>query len=357
MAWTALNRPSPSELNRTTTHPLPERSLKQRLLSETDGIDGPLGERLAADARAPGTACLGPKVRTALAQASEQQGLPRTGARTTGRPSPRGGAGRLQRKDTLQVAFSSNSTAEAPGCIPASRGDASPDPAANRQRLSLLDTQQGDATRCISRSTCSSNPATQAGWRRTSNRHNSRRRRAWLTKPREAQAPFPHQLTYCACPLPNDQFSFFTSTRLMNTSSRRIPTAACRPSAMPRYNAFFCSSVRPSFQVIWMQMKSWCDPRPGSRGRGSACRARVPGRSGSDHFPAPHRAHGLVDGFADALQVVGGFTCEDRCGRAAWWHSRVDGHGNGLRLLAGRQGRRMEPSGSMRGMVPPRRAG
>ena len=50
-------------------------------------------------------------------------------------------------KDTLQVAFSSNSTAEAPGYVFLHRsGDtASPDPAANRQRLSLLDTQQGDA--------------------------------------------------------------------------------------------------------------------------------------------------------------------------------------------------------------------
>src|ERR1700733_9571674 len=31
---------------------------------------------------------------------------------------------------------------------------------------------------------------------------------------------------YCASPLPNDQFSFFTSTRLMTTSSRRSPRRA-----------------------------------------------------------------------------------------------------------------------------------
>ena len=72
-----------SELNRTTTHPLPERTLKQHLLSEVDNVDGRIGERLAADARAPGHSlhALHQKVRTALAQASEQQGLPpRTGA-------------------------------------------------------------------------------------------------------------------------------------------------------------------------------------------------------------------------------------------------------------------------------------
>jgi hypothetical protein len=36
---------------------------------------------------------------------------------------------------------------------------------------------------------------------------------------------------YCASPLPNDQFSFFTSTRLMKASSRRSPTASWSPSA------------------------------------------------------------------------------------------------------------------------------
>ena len=41
-------------------------------------------------------------------------------------------------------------------------------------------------------------------------------------------------VTYCASPLPNDQFSFGTSTRLMNTSSRRSPTVSCNPSATAR---------------------------------------------------------------------------------------------------------------------------
>jgi hypothetical protein len=36
---------------------------------------------------------------------------------------------------------------------------------------------------------------------------------------------------YCAMPLPKDQFSFFTSTRLMKTSSRLSPTRSCSPSA------------------------------------------------------------------------------------------------------------------------------
>ncbi len=140
-----------SELNRTTTHPLPERSLKQRLLSETDGIDGPLSERLAADARAPGHSlhALDQKVRTALAQASEQQGLPpgQEHERLAGHLTHAAVQAGFSEKDTLQVAFSSNSTAEAPGYVFLHRsGDtASPDPAANRQRLSLLDTQQGDA--------------------------------------------------------------------------------------------------------------------------------------------------------------------------------------------------------------------
>ena len=37
---------------------------------------------------------------------------------------------------------------------------------------------------------------------------------------------------YWAMPLPNDQFSFLTSTRLMKTSSGRRPTVADNPSAM-----------------------------------------------------------------------------------------------------------------------------
>jgi hypothetical protein len=38
--------------------------------------------------------------------------------------------------------------------------------------------------------------------------------------------------TYCATPLPNDQFSFTTSTTLMNTSSRRMLSCAWRSSAI-----------------------------------------------------------------------------------------------------------------------------
>ena len=40
-----------------------------------------------------------------------------------------------------------------------------------------------------------------------------------------------HVTAYWASPLPKDQFSFCTSTRLMNTSSRRRFKASCRPSA------------------------------------------------------------------------------------------------------------------------------
>src|ERR1700744_1181373 len=60
----------------------------------------------------------------------------------------------------------------------------------------------------------------------------------------------PHYVAYCATPLPNDQFSFFTSIRWMRTSSSLRPTAALRPSAIALKSAFFCSTVRPSFQVI-----------------------------------------------------------------------------------------------------------
>jgi hypothetical protein len=36
----------------------------------------------------------------------------------------------------------------------------------------------------------------------------------------------------CATPLPNDQFSFLTSTRSLKTSSGQMPTDAESPSAM-----------------------------------------------------------------------------------------------------------------------------
>ncbi|MCY1309366.1 hypothetical protein D9M70_594560 [compost metagenome] len=43
---------------------------------------------------------------------------------------------------------------------------------------------------------------------------------------------FECQRAYWAMPLPNDQFSFFTSTRLMKTSSARTASCALRPSTM-----------------------------------------------------------------------------------------------------------------------------
>ncbi|SDT26192.1 hypothetical protein SAMN05216496_3811 [Pseudomonas sp. Z003-0.4C(8344-21)] len=68
-------------------------------------------------------------------------------------------------------------------------------------------------------------------------------------------APVPHcqsaaQVTYCAMPFPNDQFSFFTSIRLMNTSSRRTASSACRLSAMVLNSSCFFSTDRPSLMVI-----------------------------------------------------------------------------------------------------------
>ncbi len=54
------------------------------------------------------------------------------------------------------------------------------------------------------------------------------RRRPALSPKREAG----RRHAYCATPLPNDQCSFATSTRLMNTSSRRMFSCVCRSSAM-----------------------------------------------------------------------------------------------------------------------------
>ena len=47
------------------------------------------------------------------------------------------------------------------------------------------------------------------------------------------------QVAYCATPLPNDQFSLRTSTRLMKTSSSLTPATSFRRWAMAWYRAFF----------------------------------------------------------------------------------------------------------------------
>lgn len=138
-----------SDLNRTTTHPMPDRTLKQRLLSETDGVGGRSDERLADDARVPGNPLhpLDQKVRTALEDATGRQGLPpgQQPELLAGHLTRMAVQGGYSERDALQVAFSSGGTADSPGYVFLQRtGDtASPDPAANRQRLSLADAQQG----------------------------------------------------------------------------------------------------------------------------------------------------------------------------------------------------------------------
>jgi hypothetical protein len=145
----SIDPPFPnSDLNRTKTNPMPDRTWKQRLLSDNDDIGERSGERLV-DARVPGNALhpLDQRVRAALGDAAERQGLPAV-------QQPELLAGHLTRlavqggyteRDTLQVAFSSGGAADSPGYVFLQRtGDtASPDPAANRQRLSLVDAQQG----------------------------------------------------------------------------------------------------------------------------------------------------------------------------------------------------------------------
>jgi len=145
----SIDPPFPnSDLNRTKTNPMPDRTWKQRLLSDNDDIGERSGERLV-EARVPGNALhpLDQRVRAALGDAAERQGLPAG-------QQPELLAGHLTRlavhggyteRDTLQVAFSSGGAADSPGYVFLQRtGDtASPDPAANRQRLSLVDAQQG----------------------------------------------------------------------------------------------------------------------------------------------------------------------------------------------------------------------
>src|SRR3546814_7173990 len=64
----------------------------------------------------------------------------------------------------------------------------------------------------------------------------------------EGQASWPGYATslgaYCARPWPMDQFSGSVSTRLMKTSSGRIPGLAASFSVMRRYSAFFCTRLR-----------------------------------------------------------------------------------------------------------------
>lgn len=146
----SIDPPFPdSELNRTKTNPMPDRSWKQHLLSETDDMGERSGERLANDARVPGDALhpLDQRVRAALGEAADRQGLPpgQQPELLAGHLTRLAVQGGYTERDTLQVAFSSGGAADSPGYVFLQRtGEtASPDPAANRQRLSLADTQQG----------------------------------------------------------------------------------------------------------------------------------------------------------------------------------------------------------------------
>lgn len=146
----SIDPPFPkSELNRTKTNPMPDRTWKQHLLSENDDLGERSGERLANDARAPGDALhpLDQRVRAALGEAADRQGLPpgQQPELLAGHLTRLAVQGGYTERDTLQVAFSSGGAADSPGYVFLQRtGEtASPDPAANRQRLSLADTQQG----------------------------------------------------------------------------------------------------------------------------------------------------------------------------------------------------------------------
>ena len=145
----SIDPPFPnSDLNRTKTNPMPDRTWKQRLLSENDDIGERSGERLV-DARVPGNALhpLDQRVRAALGDAAERQGLPpgQQPELLAGHLTQLAVQGGYTERDTLQVAFSSGGAVDSPGYVFLQRmGDtASPDPAANRQRLSLVDAQQG----------------------------------------------------------------------------------------------------------------------------------------------------------------------------------------------------------------------
>lgn len=146
----SIDPPFPnSDLNRTKTNPMPDRTWKQRLLSDNDDIGERSGERVANDARVPGDALhpLDQRVRAALGDAAERQGLPpgQQPELLAGHLTRLAVQGGYTERDTLQVAFSSGGAADSPGYVFLQRtGDtASPDPAANRQHLSLADAQQG----------------------------------------------------------------------------------------------------------------------------------------------------------------------------------------------------------------------
>ncbi|XFC37452.1 hypothetical protein ACEF39_000417 [Stenotrophomonas indicatrix] len=145
----SIDPPFPdSDLNRTKINPMPDRRWKHRLLSENDDIGERSSERLA-DARVPGDALhpLDQRVRAALGDAAERQGLPpgQQPELLAGHLTRLAVQGGYTERDTLQVAFSSGGAVDSPGYVFLQRmGDnASPDPAANRQRLSLADAQQG----------------------------------------------------------------------------------------------------------------------------------------------------------------------------------------------------------------------
>lgn len=145
----SIDPPFPnSDLNRTKTNPMPDRTWKQRLLSENDDIGERSGERLVY-ARVPGDALhpLDQRVRAALGDAAERQGLPpgQQPELLAGHLTRLAVQGGYTERDTLQVAFSSGGAVDSSGYVFLQRmGDtASPDPAANRQRLSLVDAQQG----------------------------------------------------------------------------------------------------------------------------------------------------------------------------------------------------------------------
>ena len=66
----------------------------------------------------------------------------------------------------------------------------------------------------------------------------------WLSALRVRSAEGDHSDTYWASPLPNDQFSGNTSTKLMKTSSLRMPGRSASSSTIRRYNARFFARGR-----------------------------------------------------------------------------------------------------------------
>jgi hypothetical protein len=68
---------------------------------------------------------------------------------------------------------------------------------------------------------------------------------------RSAHSRFRSQAN-CATPWPTDQFSLADSRMFTNTFSGRMPGFSPSSSAVRRYSAFFCSTVRVSNTVIWM---------------------------------------------------------------------------------------------------------